>query len=205
MYIPKHFLIKDKEILYDVIEQYSFATVITTHKDEPCATHLPLIFDREQQTLNGHFAKGNPQWNDIEGQSVLTTFHGPHCYISPSWYETDQTVPTWNYIAVHVYGQLEIVNDNEEIYNRFTELVKKYEKDGSGYSMENVDTNYVEGLTRGVVAFKIHINRIEGQAKLSQNHSKERKELVIKKLLESKEEMNCKIAHYMTRAMNNEW
>ncbi|MDP4108035.1 MAG: FMN-binding negative transcriptional regulator, partial [Bacillota bacterium] len=106
MYIPEYFKINDKEIIYEVIEKNSFATLFSQHNGEPCATHLPLTLNRENDLLYGHFALQNEQWKDIESQKVLVTFQGPHCYISPSWYETNKAVPTWNYVAIHVYGHL---------------------------------------------------------------------------------------------------
>jgi transcriptional regulator len=141
-----------------------------------------LLLNRETLTLHGHFARPNEQWKDIENQEVLAIFQGPHSYISPSWYKTNKAVPTWNYVAVHVYGELEIVEDEQELIDSLQDLVHKYENPKSAYSLNDVDPNYMEGLSRGIVGFKIKINKIEGKAKLSQNHSVERRGLVIEEL-----------------------
>ncbi|MBK5471726.1 FMN-binding negative transcriptional regulator [Bacillus mycoides] len=182
MYIPKHFTIQDEETKYEMIEQNSFATLFSQHNGAPYATHLPLLLNRETLTLSGHFARPNEQWKDSGNQQVLAIFQGPHSYISPSWYETNKAVPTWNYVAVHVYGELEIVEDEQELIDSLQDLVHKYENPKSTYSLNNVDPNYMEGLSRGIVGFRIKINKIEGKAKLSQNHSVERRELVIEEL-----------------------
>ncbi|MGE6619529.1 FMN-binding negative transcriptional regulator [Bacillus mycoides] len=182
MYIPKHFTIKDEETKYEMIEQNSFATLFSQHNGAPYATHLPLLLNRETLTLSGRFARPNEQWKDSGNQQVLAIFQGPHSYISPSWYETNKAVPTWNYVAVHVYGELEIVEDEQELIDSLQDLVHKYENPKSTYSRNDVDPNYMEGLSRGIVGFKIKINKIEGKAKLSQNHSVERRELVIEEL-----------------------
>ncbi|MGR3774417.1 FMN-binding negative transcriptional regulator [Bacillus paramycoides] len=182
MYIPKHFAIQDEETKYEVIEQNNFATLFSQHNGAPYATHLPLLLNRETLTLYGHFARQNEQWKDSENQQVLAVFQGPHSYISPSWYETNKAVPTWNYVAVHVYGELETVEDEQELINSLQDLVHKYENSKSTYSLNGVDPNYVEGLSRGIVGFKIKINKIEGKAKLSQNHSVERRKLVVEEL-----------------------
>ena len=171
MYIPKHFTIQDEETKYEIIEQNSFATLFSQHNGEPYATHLPLLLNRETLTLHGHFARPNEQWKDSGNQQVLAIFQGPHSYISPSWYETNKAVPTWNYVAVHVYGELEIVEDEQELIDSLQDLVHKYENPKSTYSLNDVDPNYMEGLSKGIVGFKIKINKIEGKAKLSQNHS----------------------------------
>ncbi|WP_108670976.1 FMN-binding negative transcriptional regulator [Peribacillus acanthi] len=182
MYIPKYYKINDEEISFQFIEENGFATVFSQHNGGPYATHLPLLVDRTKRELYGHFAKPNYHWKDIETQEVLVVFQGPHCYISPSWYETHDTVPTWNYVSIHVYGQAEIVKDEQEILSALHNLVSKYELPTSPYKLENVDPNYMAGLSKGIVPFKIKINRIEGKWKLSQNHSIERQKLVIEQL-----------------------
>ena len=199
MYIPKHFTIQDEETKYEMIEQNSFATLFSQHNGEPYATHLPLLLNRETLTLHGHFARPNEQWKDIENQEVLAIFQGPHSYISPSWYKTNKAVPTWNYVAVHVYGELEIVEDEQELIDSLQDLVHKYENPKSAYSLNDVDPNYMEGLSRGIVGFKIKINKIEGKAKLSQNHSVERQNLVVEKLEKVGSEESKRIAELMRK------
>jgi transcriptional regulator len=197
MYIPKHFKINDENVIFDLIEKNSFATLFSQHNGEPYATHLPFILNKDERALYGHFARANGQWKDIQNQQVLVIFQGPHCYISPSWYETKMAVPTWNYVAAHIYGEMEIVENNEEVLDALRQMVEKYETPDSSYQLDEVDSSYVEGLSKGIVGFKIKINRIEGKAKLSQNHPKERQELVIKQLENTPLENNRKMANLM--------
>ncbi|GIN87925.1 protease synthase and sporulation protein PAI 2 [Heyndrickxia sporothermodurans] len=182
MFIPKHFKIEDKELIYNIMEENSFAALFSIHNERPYATHLPLTLDREKGELYGHIARTNGQWKDIMNQDVLIIFQGPHCYISPSWYETDKAVPTWNYVAVHVYGHVEIVDDEQEVYDSLNDLVNKYEMPNSPYQLSKVDSRYIKGLSKGIVGFKITITHMEGKAKLSQNHPVERQKLVIQHL-----------------------
>lgn len=159
--------------------------------------------DKENQYLYGHFARSNSQWKDISHQIVLAVFHGPHCYISPSWYETDKAVPTWNYVTVHVYGEVELVDDEEELMESLHELVLKYEAPESTYKLENVDTDFIAGMNKGVQGFKIKINKIEGKAKLSQNHPVDRQELVINQLEQISSKDEQKIASLMKANLKN--
>ncbi|KEK22348.1 FMN-binding negative transcriptional regulator [Bacillus gaemokensis] len=182
MYIPKYFNITDEKTKYEIIEQNGFATLFSQHNGEPYATHLPLLLNRDERILYGHFARPNEQWKDIGEQKVLAVFQGPHCYISPSWYETNKAVPTWNYVAVHVYGEMKIVENEQELLGSLRDLVEKYENPASSYSLDDVEPSYIEGLSKGIVGFKIKIDRIEGKRKVSQNHSMERQELVIQQL-----------------------
>ncbi|MBN8193563.1 FMN-binding negative transcriptional regulator [Bacillus sp. NTK074B] len=199
MYIPKEFIIHDKETLFSIIEENSFAIVFSQHSGKPFATHLPLLLDRENQCLYGHFAKANPQWRESAGKDFLIVFQGPHAYISPSWYETDQTVPTWNYVAVHVYGNLELLKHESDTIDSLSSLVKNYEKPDSPYSLDEVDEKVQTGLRRGIVGFKIPIRSLEGKAKLSQNHPLERQQRVIKHLEQIQQDNSRGIASYMKK------
>jgi transcriptional regulator len=173
---------EDVTVAYQVIQENSFATLFSLHHGMPFATHLPLLLNKEQTYLYGHFARPNPQWQDIQQQTVLAVFHGPHCYISPAWYETNQAVPTWNYVTVHVYGHVELIEDEHELMRSLHDMVVKYEAPDSPYRLQDVDAELLSAMNKGVQGFKIKIDRIEGKAKLSQNHSRHRQELVIKQL-----------------------
>lgn len=199
MYIPKHFKVEDKEFIYDVIKENSFATLFTQHNGEPYATHLPLLLDEDYHVLYGHFARANEQWKDACRQNILAVFHGPHCYISPSWYETMQAVPTWNYVSVHVYGKMEIIEDQEMIFQSFQNMIEKYESPDSFYDMNDLDERFMHGMMKGIVGFKINITKIEAKAKLSQNHSKKRQQLVTRKLEKTSDQDNQKIAELMRK------
>ncbi|MBU9711954.1 FMN-binding negative transcriptional regulator [Evansella tamaricis] len=182
MYIPTQFKITDEAMNYEIMKEHSFAILFSGHNEAPFATHLPLILNKENTYLYGHFTRPNPQWRDIENQTVLAVFHGPHCYISPSWYETNQAVPTWNYVTVHVYGEVELLKDEIELKDSLHEMVLRYEAPDSSYRLQDVDAEFLSGMKKGIQGFKIKINKIEGKAKLSQNHSLQRQELVINQL-----------------------
>ena len=199
MYIPKYFQINDQDIIYDFIERYSFATLFSQHNGEPYATHLPLILNKDEGVLYGHFARPNGQWKDAENQQVLVVFQGPHCYISPSWYETTNAVPTWNYVAIHLYGKMEILEDDKVVFDSLNDLVNKYESPDSSYNLNEVEPSFIEGLSKGIVAFKIKITKMEAKAKLSQNHPVERQELVIEQLERTSNQDNRQIASLMRK------
>ncbi|MEH7375420.1 FMN-binding negative transcriptional regulator [Neobacillus drentensis] len=182
MYIPTHFKIKDDILAFAIMKEHSFATLFSQHNGMPFATHLPLILNKDNSYLYGHFARPNPQWKDIKNQTVLAIFHGPHCYILPSWYETNKAVPTWNYVTVHVYGEVELLEDEHELMNSLNDMVLKYEAPDSSYNLKDVDGEFLAGMNKGVQGFKIKINKIEGKAKLSQNHSSERQKLIVNQL-----------------------
>lgn len=201
MYIPAYFKIEDENVMFDVMEKYSFATLFSQHNDQPYATHLPLTIDRENKVMYGHFARPNKQWQDAQNQLILTVFQGPHCYVSPSWYETKETVPTWNYVAVHVYGKMEIIDEPSVIHESFEKMIDKYEKESSSYCLNEVDSGLIAGMMKGIVAFKIHISKMEGKAKLSQNHPVERRQRVIEQLEASLDQEEQRIAQLMKKAM----
>ncbi|MEK4149429.1 FMN-binding negative transcriptional regulator [Robertmurraya sp. FSL W8-0741] len=204
MYIPSYFKIDDKATMLSLIKDYSFATLFSIHDGIPVATHLPLILNRDNTYLYGHFARPNPQWKDIKAQTVLVIFHGPHCYISPSWYETNQAVPTWNYVTVHIYGEVEWVENEQELNESLHEIVSKYEPPNSPYNLEEIDDAFLSGMNKGIQGFKIKINKMEGKAKLSQNHPEERQRLVATKLEQSLRTDEQEIAKLMKENLKKE-
>src|ERR1700759_3803266 len=109
MYVPSHFAETDLATLHDFIERYSFGLLVSQVDGQPFGTHLPFLLDRSAPhgTLIGHMARANPHWQSLREQPALVVFAGPHAYISPTWYEAANVVPTWNYTAVHVSGHAE--------------------------------------------------------------------------------------------------
>jgi transcriptional regulator len=205
MYIPEPFLESDLPTLHEFIEQNSFGLLVSQHDGSPFATHLPLLLDRTSGqfgTLLGHVARANPQWEQISNQRALAVFSGPHAYISPTWYEAENVVPTWNYVAVHAYGRVSLVGDQDllDIVRRSVEL---YE--GSmprPWSLGESNT-YLERRLKQIVGFRIEIDRIEGKWKLNQNHPVERREKVIRALDECGDENSIAIAAMMRQQLEN--
>ena len=199
MYIPPHSLIEDLQEIHSFIEKNSFAILVTNNHGTINATHIPVLIEKNEGsygTLYCHIAKANSQWKDFD-KEALVIFPGAHHYISSSWYETDQSVPTWNYIAVHAYGEMEIVNDREEKIRIVKDLVKFFEGEGSTYSTDNLQERYFEGLLKGIIAFRISITKLEGKQKLSQNRSKESQKRVISELEKAGNDNAKQIAELM--------
>src|SRR2546421_8219004 len=120
MYIPAAFAEPDLTKLHEFVEQNSFSLLVSMVDGLPFATHLPFLLERtagRQGTLVGHVARANPQWRELAGQTALAIFSGPHAYISPTWYEAQRVVPTWNYTAVHASGRVEIIEDEGALFD----------------------------------------------------------------------------------------
>lgn len=199
MYTPEYFKMDDIREITDFIRQNSFAILISNNNGKLNSTHIPILIESEEGEngfLYGHFAKANQQWKNID-KEVLVIFSGAHKYISPTWYESDQTVPTWSYLSVHVYGNIEIINDKDVKIKLVKDLVKYFEGENSSYSIENLKQSYFEGQINGIVGFKIEITKIEGKKKISQNHPEERQKRVIDKLEEIDDENSKEIAERM--------
>lgn len=173
MYIPEHFAETDPEALVAVIRDYNFGTLITGGRRGLFATHLPFVADNERppRRLHAHMAKANPHWKDIgEGIDALAIFQGPHAYISPSWYVSRPRVPTWNYISVHVYGQLRLLSDPQDVLDTLARTVS-HQEDGRAepWRMASLPESYLAGMAKNVVALELQVQRIEGKFKLGQN------------------------------------
>lgn len=200
MYIPTHFRVADSAFLKWLFNHDSFVTLVSTRDGVPHASHLPIVpkWEGEQLSLEGHWARENPQWEGIETQTVLAVVHGPHSYISPTWYADGQKrVPTWNYAAAHLYGRIRIIESPEELHRMLGELVARFEKPG-GWSMESTTYNVAGGM-RGIVGFKLVVEKIEMKAKLNQNHPVENVRRVIEELKKIKSDDARGIAELMQR------
>ncbi|HET7627671.1 MAG TPA: FMN-binding negative transcriptional regulator [Bacillales bacterium] len=201
MYLPRHFKVADEDVLLSFIEEHSFGVLFSNHDGRPEATHLPFLVDRESGCLLAHFAKANPQWRDIWDQEVLAVFQGPHHYVSSSWYETNRSVPTWDYVTVHVRGRLERVSDTEEMMEIMNRMVSFYESPESAYHIDETNERYIERMLGGVVGFRLRIDELEGKWKLNQNHPKERRERVAHELEKIGSEDALALARMMREQM----
>jgi transcriptional regulator len=207
MYTPAHFAESDLARLHSAIEAYSFATLVSGQAAELTASHLPLLLNREASaaaprgTLLGHMAKANNQWETAAGGDVLAIFSGPHAYISPTWYEEEKTVPTWNYVAVHAYGRLELVQDFREKLAILRQMVGVYERNMPVPWKMPEDGDFTRRLADQIVAFKIPLARLEGKWKLNQNHPLARRQRVIAALRTRADEASREIAGLMEERM----
>ncbi len=200
MYIPAAFEQTDLAILHAFIEQHSFGVLVSQVDGQPFATHLPLLLDRADGasgTLVGHMARANPQWQQLAPQTALVVFSGPHAYISPTWYAAENTVPTWNYTAVHATGTVQLVENPLELRAIVDRSTAVYESAfAKPWTME-ADERFVERMLAQIVGFRIVIARLEGKFKLNQNHSVERRERVIRALKAQPDENASAIAQLM--------
>lgn len=173
MYIPPAFRVEDASKLAAFIQQHSFATLITHDGTAPFASHLPMLFRPDvgsHGTLVSHMARANPQWQHFaSGGEVLAIFHGPHSYISPSWYQTELAVPTWNYATVHAYGVPTVFSEHERVFSLLRETVSAYEVSFAQPWRGDLPDEFRDKLMHGIVAFEIPVTRIEGKFKLGQN------------------------------------
>jgi len=182
MYVPKQFRNNDASTISDFIRHHGFGILVSQSDSRMVATHIPLELSEDETKLRGHIAKANPQWKNFQNNSeVMVIFPGPHAYVSSSWYD-HENVPTWNYIAVHAYGKIQII-EGDELYSALKQLVDKYEKT-SAYplSIEKMSPEYVRQSIQGLVGFAIEITSIEAAYKLSQNRDRKNYVNVINEL-----------------------
>lgn len=200
MYIPAHYKQTNIEEIKEFLVQNSFGILVNQVNNRPWATHIPLELATDKNgkdILVGHVSRANPQadcFND--NNDVLCIFNGPHSYISSSWYKEEE-VPTWNYIAVHIYGKLTVISE-EEVMESLHVLVNKYEKNSKNpISLANMSEQTL-GQVRGVIGFKISINDIQATYKLSQTRPEDHQK-IISELEETKLANACAIARAMKK------
>nr|WP_299485875.1 FMN-binding negative transcriptional regulator [uncultured Allomuricauda sp.] len=180
MYIPHYYKNENVDEVRTFLKENSFGILVNQVEGKPWATHIPLELDADGQgkdVLEGHISKTNPQWKAFEtSKEVLCIFNGPHAYVSSSWYQEEE-VPTWDYIAVHVYGKLKVLSE-EETMESLHKLVNKYEKDSKNpISLKDMSPKTLRQV-KGVVGFSIEITEIQAAYKLSQTRPQDHAKIV---------------------------
>ena len=186
--------------MLEFMKRYLFATLVTVKDGQPFATHLPFIIEEsgEEIILLTHMAKANPQWKGILEQNVLVIFQEPHAYISPSLYENMQSVPTWNYVAVHAYGKVEYIDEEDEQLGLLEKMMTTYDP---AYleQWKILPAEYIQGLLKGIKALRIRVADIQGKEKLSQNRPEQDRQNVIGHLEAESDTSANAIAEYMRK------
>ena len=205
MYIPDIYKNENQEEIINFLQENSFGILINQNNGNILATHIPLEFEvtkNGKQFLEGHISKENPQWKAFENDNrVLAIFSGSNSYISSSWYD-HENVPTWNYIAVHVYGKVKILNYEETVF-LLKKLVDKYESNSENpIRIEDLSEKTMR-QARGIIAFQIEITSIEAVKKMSQNRDAKNYQNIISELEKSQDYNACQIAQEMKKNKNN--
>lgn len=180
MYTPKQFAMDDPAEIHAHVLANPFGCIVSTDADgAPIGTHMPFVLDTTRNVLMSHMARANSQWQTFAahtthtggscGPEVLVIFSGPHCYVSPRWYQGDFNVPTWNYTAVHAYGKPSLITEPARVREILDELVADYERSPTVPWRVDWTDERNRKLTNGIVVFEIAVTRWEGKQKLSQN------------------------------------
>ena len=178
MYVPPHFVEDDKAALHQAIGETRLATLVTLGSEGMEASHMPILLDAGEGpygAIRGHLARANPQWRRASAETpALVMFLGPDAYVSPNWYatkrETGKVVPTWNYLAIHAYGRVEFFEDAERLRAIVTSLTQRHEgRREKPWAVSDAPEDYIQAQLRGIIGFRLPIDRLEGKWKLSQN------------------------------------
>ena len=197
MYIPNEFKNENIEVVQQFLKENSFGILINQTKGKLTGTHIPMLLEKDElgkDVLTGHISKLNPQWKNFNsGEEVLAIFNGHHGYVSSYWYEKEN-VPTWNYIAVHVYGNIKIV-EGKELHQILKRLVDKYEVNSENpVKVENMAPHLLKYMD-DIVGCSIQITAVQAAYKLSQNRTEKDYLQIIHKL----EDQNSDVADEMKK------
>ncbi|MBN8539592.1 MAG: FMN-binding negative transcriptional regulator [Deltaproteobacteria bacterium] len=206
MYVPSFYREQRTTLIYELILEVGFATVLTEGNTD-LISHLPvqLLFDdMGRPELLTHCARANPHWRDLEKRRrAKAIFIGPHAYISPSWYPpAKDNVPTWNYAVVHSKGNVEIIEDPSGITDCMAKFVNHFENvNKTGWELP-LEERAIDELMKGIVVFKIKDIEFEAKFKLSQKQDPSTRDKVIQKL-EAKSDSSS-LVNYMKKAFSND-
>jgi transcriptional regulator len=200
MYIPKINSWDNIDEILEFVDRFSFGILISMERSRIIATHIPILCERQADylKLEAHIALSNTQWKEIEGQEVLVIFSEPHAYISPSNYTRYETVPTWNYLAVHMYGRAHIVEDVAGVNSIMERTMVKYEP-AYHQQWEQLSDAFKKKMLKGIVSFRIDVTEVQAKAKMSQNKSDEEIGRIISDLKDSTIPGEALLAEYMQK------
>jgi transcriptional regulator len=177
LYVPPHFRMDDQDALLDLVERNAFGTLVSSGDAGLHVSHIPFVAERGSGgalRLLGHVARANGQWESLESaEHVVAIFQGAHGYISPTWYEGQPAVPTWNYAVVHAHGKARLM-DEASLHDLLIRLSTIYEAASpKPWRLSEQPAAYVDTMLKAIVGFEIEVERLEGKFKLSQNRPAE--------------------------------
>ena len=178
MYVPRQFREERREILAGAIREIGLAALTTAGAEDLRVSHVPVVLKEDAEgawTLETHVARLNPHWQ-CAGARTVAIFQGPQSYVSPSWYATKRehgrVVPTWNYIAVHAHGTLEVIDEEAWLLAHLDDLTRENEVGRPHpWAVSDAPEDFVRGLTRAIVGLRMRVQRAEGAWKMIQHRS----------------------------------
>ncbi|PSR26876.1 MAG: FMN-binding negative transcriptional regulator [Sulfobacillus thermosulfidooxidans] len=208
MYNPPEFQIASRERLIDMIKTYPLGQLISHQDGEIRISYIPFLYQPSQQGgegfLIGHMARANSQWRGIDQKPVVVSFLGPHAYISPTYYQEEHSVPTWNYVAVQVHGICRIIQDSEEAAGIVAMLLDAFEPSQHALWSQNLRESPYRQMLSQIVGISIQIQKMEGKAKLGQNRSRTSRMNAIGALLAQRNCGDHTLAQLMRQALDEE-
>jgi len=203
VYLPPAFAETRPAVLVAHIERHDFGLLVSHGIAGLVASHIPFLVERRDEELHllGHLARPNPQVEDLgQGGEVLAIFSGPQAYISPSWYADGPSVPTWNYVDVHAYGTVRLIEDGDWLRQLLHRLADRHEAGNPvPWQIENLPEAYLKGMLKGIIGLDIAVTRLEGKFKLSQNRPAADRPRVITALERGGDESSVAVARLMRK------
>jgi transcriptional regulator len=191
MYIPRANEERRVPVLHLLMRAEPLAALVTLSSSGLVASHIPMVLEEDGSplgVLRGHVSRANSQWRDLEASvEALAIFSGPHHYISPTWYpgkaEHGKEVPTWNYVVVHAYGSLKVMDDKSWMRAHLERLTNENEAETAlPWKVSDAPEEFIETMMNGIVGLELPIGRLEGKWKVSQNRTMRDREGVLEGL-----------------------
>jgi transcriptional regulator len=211
MYLPSHFEETRVEVLHQLIRSHPLGALVTFGADGLNANHVPFEIDPNPApfgTLRAHVARANPVWREYSKEvEPLVIFHGPQIYITPSWYqtkkETGKVVPTFNYIVVHAYGAMRVIEDAAWLRKFVGGLTDRFEASRvQPWAVTDAPEDFIAMQLRAIVGIEISLTRLIGKWKASQNRPAADQQGVVAGLRESDDAVAQAMAYAVEQNKN---
>ena len=202
LYIPRHFSQADSGAVRRVVDEFGFATLITAADGEPMLSHVPVLVEHGADgpvAAIGHVAAANPHAALLGSGPALLVFQGPSGYVSPNWYTAPaQSVPTWNYIAVHLHGTIDRLDTLAQKREIVDALSARHEAAlPQPWTSDKMAPQLLEKMLGAIVGFRLRVTRVDAKFKLSQNRSAADRDGVLRGLASRETASDSALADWM--------
>ncbi|WP_299152971.1 FMN-binding negative transcriptional regulator [uncultured Tateyamaria sp.] len=150
----------------------AFGILAVNAEAGPLMAHIPFLIDEDGAYLHLHLVRSNPIARALKTPlTARIAVNGPDGYISPDWYEVSDQVPTWNYVAVHLTGMLELRPQDElrDLLDRQSKHFEDQLQPKTPWKTDKMTPDVLEKMMRQIVPYRMKIEGVDGTWKLNQN------------------------------------
>ncbi|MEQ8896465.1 MAG: FMN-binding negative transcriptional regulator [Roseovarius sp.] len=152
--------------------EQGFGLLCVGTEGAPLVSHIPFLLSEDGKRAEFHLVRSNPIARLLSAPlQARLAVQGPHSYISPDWYGVDDQVPTWNYVAVHLVGEVSLQPQEglHDLLDRQSAVFEGKLAPKPAWTTSKMSDGVMEKMMRQIVPCAMDVREIEATWKLNQN------------------------------------